>query len=75
MAYVSQGPVRLTLTDEPCRLAAVVDLPYRATWVEGSHAVEGCYGVHPDYPLVVAYFTDRSITVIPRQAFTVLTGV
>ncbi len=75
VAQAVNGNMKVVLHDEPCALSHVVDLPYRATWTEGAQVFEGCYGVHPEFPIVVAYFSDKSIAVFPRQAFAMLTGV
>ena len=67
---ISEGNgIKVTLFDEPCALTRVVDLPYRATWTEGGKLFEGCYNVVPEAGAVVAYFTDRSIALMPVQIF------
>ncbi|SRR5229473_278741 len=59
----------ITLTDEPCTLKAIGNLPYRATWVEKDKTYEGCWGARPDIGFVLAYFDDLSVALIPMQAF------
>ena len=62
LAIASQGGVTITFTDEPCTLAAVRNLPNRATWSEGGKTFEGCFTVQE--LLVLAYFDDRTMVVI-----------
>lgn len=62
------------LTDEDCRLPEVSNLKKRAIWVEKGVTIEGCYGGHPAYPLVVAYFADKTVVVMPADAFQRIKG-
>jgi hypothetical protein len=71
----SEGPVSITLTDEACRLPAVGNLQKRAVWREHGKDTEGCYGGHPSFPIVLAYFADRSVVALPVQIFVPVTGV
>lgn len=59
--------IRVVLTDEPCALVAVSNLPRRATWEEGGKTHEGCWGAMQG--VVAAYFTDRSVAVMPVELF------
>lgn len=44
IAQATQGDVRVTLTNEDCRLKAqVVNLPGRAVWEEQGKTFEGCW--------------------------------
>ena len=74
IAGVEAGNVSIVLTDEPCALAAVTNLPYRSTWTENGKTVEGCYGVHPA-GVVLSYWADRTVSVMPVDALHPLTGV
>jgi hypothetical protein len=65
---------RIVLTNEPCKLPEVTNLPYRATWEEKGKTFEGCYGARPDAGVVVAYFSDKTAVAIPFQAFTKIQG-
>ncbi len=67
IAVVSQGALVLTLTDEPCALPAIANLPGRATWVEKGEIIEGCYGRRGD--MILFYFADRTVINIPMHAF------
>jgi hypothetical protein len=69
IAITSNEGVTITLYDEPCALAAVSNLPQRATWVEGNKRFEGCFGARPDVGGVLAYFDDGSVALIPMRAF------
>ena len=65
----------IILYSEPCELKAVVaNLPRRAVWLEDGKATEGCYGAHPDFPVVVMYFADGTVVVVHRQLFQKMTG-
>jgi hypothetical protein len=70
----AQGAV-ITLTDDPCELDAVKNLPYKATWVEDGKTFQGCFAPRPEVQLVVAYFDDRTVALIPFQALKKLEGV
>jgi len=68
------GNVRITLYDEPCVLTdAVVNLPNRATWDEDGKHYEGCFGFAPG-DVVMAYFDDKTVAVVPKSAFRVVTS-
>ncbi len=59
----------ITLHDEACALEGVVNLKRRATWTEGGKTFEGCWGARIDMGVVVAFFSDKTVVVIPLQAF------
>ena len=66
--------VKITLTNEPCKLEVVSNPPFRATWEEKGQKYEGCYGISP-LRLVMAYFsTDRTVAVMPIQMFKPVTN-
>ncbi len=67
--------VRIILTDEDCKLPSISNLKKRATWTENGKTVEGCFGGHPQYPLVLFYFADKTIVVLPVEAFQRVNGV
>jgi len=70
------GDAKVTVHSEPCAVAAVGNLPKRATWEEKGKTYEGCAGAHPAFPLLVFYFSgDRSVVVIPNEMFRKMTGV
>lgn len=69
----SQG-IKVILTDEPCKLSDVVkNLPYRATWTERGKVFEGCWAAHPQLPIVMSYWSDHTVGIIPVQALHDLT--
>ena len=70
----SQDGVVVTLHSEKCSLPAVTNLPLRATWLEGGVTTEGCYAAHPQFPIVVFYFADKTVAVQMKQAFTRIAG-
>jgi hypothetical protein len=70
----AEGAV-ITLTNEPCALKAIGNLPFKATWVEKDKTFEGCWGARPDAGYVLAYFDDRTVALIPIQAFKKVVGV
>lgn len=61
----SADGVTITLHDDPCRLEAVTNLPYRATWEEGGAKHEGCWAPHPHAKAVASYWSDRTVATIP----------
>lgn len=63
----------ITLHSEACALEAVANLPRRATWLEGGKTIEGCWQNHP-FGLVILYFADKTVVLVPTQAFTQVTG-
>lgn len=66
--------VTVTLYTEDCQLKTVSNLPYRATWVEGGKTFEGCWGARPEAGVVLGFFDDGSIAMMPIQAFRKLVG-
>lgn len=73
VAVANLGPVVIVLTDEPCKLDAVSNLPYRATWTEKGKTHEGCAGASEG--MIIAYWSnDKTITPMPAQIFSRATG-
>ena len=66
--------VVITLYDEDCKLPEVSNLKKRATWKEKGKTYEGCAGQHPAYPIVMAYFSDKTVVVLPIDIFAPVTG-
>ena len=64
----------VTLHSEPCALKEVSNLPKRATWDEKGKTFEGCWGVSP-FGVAMLYFSDRTVAVVPAEAFRKVTGV
>lgn len=72
---IADDGAKIVLTDEPCQLKAISNLKYRATWTEKNGKLhEGCYAVHP-YGVIVAYFSDKTVALMPLDVFTKVTGV
>ena len=69
----SQGIV-ITVYKEPCKLPAVSNLPVRATWLENGKTYEGCAASNPQLGVVVFYFDDKTVAVVPLQIFVPMTG-
>lgn len=63
------GDVRIILTDEPCALPAITNLPLRATWTENGKVSQGCFAVRPEAGVVVLYFDDKTAVAIPIDLF------
>ena len=66
--------VKVTLHDEDCKLAEVINLKKRATWQEGNKIFEGCWGLHQGTDVVVAYFSDKTVAIFPPQMFRPVRG-
>ena len=73
IAYARTQDIVITLTDEPCELAAVVNLPHKATWEEKGKTFQGCWGLNAS--LVATYFDDKTVAVIPAEVFQKATEV
>ena len=69
VAAIVRDGITVTLYDEPCALAAVANLPYRATWNDSKRGhFEGCYTVQ-HHTIVVLYFGDRTVFTAPLREF------
>jgi hypothetical protein len=73
---------RVTLTDEPCALKAIANAPKRVTWLEpNGKTSEGCYGLyslrfpHGSVDIIIGYFDDLTLQVIPLSAFSVVRAI
>ena len=64
----------ITLHSEKCQLTEVVNLPKRATWREGIKTFEGCWGLSP-LGLVMFYFDDKTVAMVPADSFQRVQGV
>lgn len=72
---VSTGDIRVVLHDEPCALKdQITNLPYRAVWHEKGQVFEGCWGARPDEGVVLSYFSDKTVGLIPMGALTPVRG-
>ncbi len=74
IASAGDGSVTIGLTDELCTLGVVTNLPLRATWLEKGVTIEGCYGTHP-YGVIVVYWADKTISIVPISMFRRTIGV
>lgn len=74
LLVASGNGVVVTLLDEPCALAAVTNLPRRATWLEAGNTIEGCWAQSAILPLVLTYWADRTVVAIPASAFAASQG-
>jgi hypothetical protein len=62
--------VAITLYDDPCELKGeITNLPYKATWTENGKTFEGCWAGRDDVKQVMAYFTDKTVALIPYSVF------
>ena len=61
---------RIVLHDDKCAVGAVVNLPYKATWEEKGKVFQGCWGARPDAGVVMFYFDDKTVGIIPMQELT-----
>lgn len=62
-----QDDVVILLTDEPCAVEAVGNLPWRVILQRQGASVDGCYAING--PLVVGYFADRRVLLMWGAAF------
>jgi hypothetical protein len=71
---VSHEGVVITLHNEKCEMKEVSNLPHFATWEEKGKSFKGCWGFNP-LGVVMLYFSDKTIAVVPASAFTKVQGV
>lgn len=73
--FQAQAPdgVVITLHSEKCALKEVTNLPARITWEEKGKVTEGCFGAKAG--VVIFYFADKTVGVIPVQVFEKVIGV
>jgi hypothetical protein len=64
----------VTIYEEACQLKEVTNLPKRATWTEKGKTFEGCIGAHPQFPVLMGYFSDKTVVVLPVEMFTRVVG-
>jgi hypothetical protein len=73
-AFEKDG-IRVVLTNDPCKLSEVSNLPYRATWEEKGQTFEGCWSPSFDRQRVNAFFvSDKSVVSFPPQMFSRVQG-
>ena len=48
-------------------LAEIKNLPYAATWTENGIVTAGCWAMHPQFGLVMTYWADKTVAVVPLQ--------
>lgn len=61
--------ITVLLTDEPCELSSINNLPNKAVWVEGGKSIEGCYGAVANGALVLMYLIDKRVTAAHSSLF------
>ena len=65
---------KVVLHDDKCAVAEVTNLPYKATWEEKGKVFQGCWGARPDAGVVMFYFDDKTVGIIPMQELTAVVG-
>ena len=65
---------RVVLHDDKCAVSAVTNLPYKATREEKGQVFQGCWGARPDAGIVMFYFDDKTVGIIPMQELTPVVG-
>jgi len=72
---VQDKGVTITFYDDPCQLKdKVSNLPYKATWQEGGKTFQGCAAPRADLELVVVYFDDLTVALVPFHLLKKATG-
>lgn len=66
--------VKVVVYEEACKLTEVANLPKRATWHEKGKVYEGCIGAHSHFPVLLGYFVDKTVVILPVEMFTRITG-
>ena len=75
MAIAQAEGVTITLHSDECALPGITNLKMKATWFEKGKTFQGCWGAHPQYGLVMFFFEDKTVVVLPGDAFAPITGV
>lgn len=75
IAVMSLQGITVTLTNQPCAIKYVTNLPLRATWKDGSKTFDGCYAVFPESEAIGFWFDDGSVAVIPAHIFKPVTAL
>lgn len=75
MAQAQAEGITITLHNEPCEMKAIENLKMKATWQEKGKTFNGCWGAHPQYGLVMFYWEDKTVVILPGDAFAPVTGV
>lgn len=70
----SADGVKVVIYEEPCKVDAVANLPKRATWHEKGKVYEGCMGAHPHFPVLMGYFVDKTVVILPVEMFSRVSG-
>lgn len=63
----------ITLHSDKCELKEISNLPYRITWDEKGKTTEGCFGAKGG--MVIFYFQDKTVGIIPTHVFEKVLGV
>ena len=71
VAVMKERGITVLLTDEPCDMPEVSNLPYKLTWTQEGKTYKGCFSVHGG--IVVTYTEDKAVGLIPGQLFKPLT--
>lgn len=75
-AVSEDGSVTVLLTDEPCALGGVTNLPYRAVWQKkGEAPIQGCFNVIGGGSVIAMYFEDKTVLVFPGNVFSPTTSL
>ena len=69
VAEARNGDVTIFLTAEGCSLPTVKNLPYLAVWKEPAGVIKGCYDLRGEGRVVVIYFEDQMVVVLPIGIF------
>lgn len=70
VAISTDPAATIALYDDPCALTHVIrGLPLKATWQEKGVTHQGCYSLGYENTLVVMYFSDLTIVLVPVQMF------
>lgn len=76
IAALSEEGVTITLYDDKCPLTKkVTNLPYRATWKDKDKSFEGCAGSTAGGQIIVLFFDDNTVAVLPAGVFQRVSGV
>lgn len=73
--YVAKADnVIIILYKEECKEDGVTNLKRRATWEENGKVTEGCWGAVSQFGIVLMWFADKTVTLLPAPFFEKVSG-
>lgn len=74
IASAESNGVKITLFKDDCTLKEISNLRFHAEWAEHGKVTQGCWSLHP-VGLVLMYFADKTMMILPAQEFEVVSTI